>query len=100
MQKGGWVYILTNKHHTVLYTGVTANIIGRMLDHQAKTYASSFTARYNVHKLVYYCQYDSIEEAIAEEKRIKGGSRAAKIALVGSLNPLWKDLWLEEVSKW
>jgi len=100
MQKGGWVYILTNRHHTVLYTGVTSDLIGRMLDHQQKTFPFSFTARYNVTKLIYFKLYDSIEEAITEEKRIKGGNRAAKITLANSLNPSWRNLWIEEVSKW
>tara|TARA_A100001015_G_C14533533_1_gene535089 strand:+ start:167 stop:469 length:303 start_codon:yes stop_codon:yes gene_type:complete len=100
MQKGGWKYILTNKHHAVLYTGVTSNLIGRMQDHRTKAYASSFTSRYNVDKLVYYHLYESIEEAIADEKRIKGGNRAAKLKGLESLNPAWNDLWLKEVCKW
>ncbi len=71
MQKGGWVYILTNKHHTVLYTGVTSDLVGRMQEHRSKFYSSSFTARYNVSKLVYYFLFETISEAIADEKRIK-----------------------------
>ena len=100
MQKGGWVYILTNKRHTVLYTGVTSDLVGRMLDHQQKIYRSSFTNRYNVYKLVYFLLFDSIEDAIAEEKRIKGGSRANKVQMIESMNPTWKDLWIDEVCKW
>ncbi len=100
MQKGGWVYILTNKHHTVLYTGVTSDLPGRMGQHIGKAYPFSFTARYNVEKLVYYKLYDSIVEAITEEKRVKGGNRAGKIKLIKSLNPSWDDLWLSEVCKW
>ena len=100
MQKGGWVYILTNQHHTVLYTGVTSNLVGRMLDHLNKTYSPSFSSRYNVDKLIYYCLYDTIEVAIAEEKRIKAGNRAAKIRLIELMNADWKDLWVEDVSKW
>lgn len=100
MQKGGWVYILTNTHHTVLYTGVTSDLVGRMQEHRSKRYPSSFTARYNVGKLVFYFLYETIEEAIAEEKRIKGGSRAAKIKLIALRNPAWDDLWLKDVCKW
>lgn len=100
MQKGGWVYILTNKYHSVLYTGVTSDLIGRMQEHRSKFYPSSFTARYNIDKLVYYCLYHSIEEAIEEEKRIKGGSRTAKMELVNQLNASWDDLWLTDVCKW
>ncbi len=74
MQKGGWVYILTNKHHTVLYTGVTSNLPARINEHSTKHYPFSFSARYNADKLVYYKLYDTIEEAITEEKRTKGGT--------------------------
>ncbi len=100
MQKGGWVYILTNRHHRVLYTGVTSHLIARMQQHISKAYPSSFTARYQVNKLIYFHLFDTIEEAITVEKRIKAGSRAAKIKLVASVNPLWDDLWLGDVSKW
>lgn len=100
MSKGGWVYILTNKYHTVLYTGVTSNLVNRMLDHIQKAYAHSFTSRYNLDKLVYYKVFDTIEDAIAEEKRIKGGNRAAKVKLINNMNPKWRDLLEEEVRKW
>ncbi len=100
MQRGGCVYILTNKHHTVLYTGVTSDLISRIQQHISKFQPTGFTAKYNVQKLVYYCFLPTIEEAIAEEKRIKGGSRQKKIGLIESLNPHWEDLWIKEVSKW
>jgi len=100
MQKGGWVYILTNKYHTVIYTGITSDLVGRILQHKQKEFPASFTARYNVNKLVYYQLYDAIDEAIREEKRIKGGSRQAKIAIIEGMNPLWTDLWINDVSKW
>ena len=100
MQRGGCVYILTNKHHTVLYTGVTSDLISRIQQHISKFQPTGFTAKYNVQKLVYYCFLLTIEEAIAEEKRIKGGSRQKKIDLIESLNPHWEDLWIKEVSKW
>jgi putative endonuclease len=92
MDKGGWVYILTNKYHTVLYVGVTSDIRQRIYDHQNCTYKSSFTAKYKSWKLVYHNFFDSIEEAIDEEKRIKGGSRQKKINLVNNMNLQWKDL--------
>ena len=93
MEKGGAVYILTNKYNNVLYTGVTSNLKSRIYEHKIKKYPKSFTARYNINKLVYYCGFHSIEEAIAEEKRIKGGSRNKKIELIESLNPNWNDLF-------
>jgi putative endonuclease len=91
---------MTNKHHTVLYTGVTSDLIMRVQQHLSKEFKGSFTDKYEISKLVYYCFYSSIEEAIAEEKRIKGGSREKKIRLIESINPLWEDLWLKEVSRW
>ena len=91
--RGGCVYILTNKIHTVLYTGVTSDITGRVWDHKNKTYPKSFTSKYNCDKLVYYYFYPHIEEAIAAEKLIKGSSREYKINLVNSINPEWKDLY-------
>ncbi|MCC7526598.1 MAG: GIY-YIG nuclease family protein [Chitinophagaceae bacterium] len=97
--KGGFVYIITNKHHTVLYTGVTSNLQVRTRQHREKFYPKSFSARYNIDKLVYYCFFHGIEEAIEEEKRIKAGSRAAKIRMIENMNPEWKDLW-EEVKAW
>jgi putative endonuclease len=92
MERGGIVYIMTNHTHTVLYVGVTSKIENRIIEHQEKLYAQSFTARYNVSKLVYYQTFPSIEEAIAEEKRIKAGSRAKKIKLINTMNPGWEDL--------
>ncbi|MCW5908541.1 MAG: GIY-YIG nuclease family protein [Chitinophagales bacterium] len=92
MIRGGTVYMLTNRHHTVLYVGVTANLPARIQQHKEKVFPKSFTAKYNCDKLVYYQTFSTIEEAIAEEKRIKGGSRQKKIELVNSLNPNWIDL--------
>src|SRR3954467_988272 len=100
MQRGGTVYIMTNALKTVLYTGVTADLITRVQEHKYKVYPNSFTAKYDAVYLVYYCAYPTINEAIAEEKRIKAGNRQKKCALINSINPLWKDLWEEEVSKW
>lgn len=96
----GTVYILTNKNHTVLYTGVTSNLFARMQQHISKYYTGSFTLKYNVDKLVYYNHYEDIELAIVEEKRIKSGNRQQKIDLINSKNPKWVDLWIEEVSMW
>ncbi len=91
---------MTNSRHTVLYVGVTSNLIGRVKQHRSGFYKGSFTARYRVNKLVYYNLYDSIEVAIAEEKRLKGGSRKQKIKLIESMNPQWDDLFIKEVAKW
>jgi len=86
-------YIVTNKNHTVLYTGVTSALRKRILKHQNKFYPGSFTARYNAHKLVWYEMYFDIGEAIAREKQLKGGSRQKKIDLINAFNPDWRDLF-------
>jgi len=99
MKRGGTVYIMTNILHSVLYTGVTSDLIMRVQEHKTKTHPESFTARYNVVILVYYKSFSTIEEAILEEKRIKAGSRKQKCLLINSINPEWKNLW-EEVSTW
>jgi len=95
MERGGLVYILTNKSNSVIYTGVTSDIAYRIWQHKNHVYPDSFTSKYNCEKLVYYCFYSTIEEAINEEKRIKGGNRLAKIKLIESQNPQWKDLYDE-----
>lgn len=82
---------MTNKLHTVLYVGVTNDIIRRNYEHKNKL-VKGFTERYNVNKLVYYKQFGTALEAIAEEKRIKGWIRIKKINLINTINPDWKDL--------
>ena len=99
MKKGGAVYILTNKNHTTLYTGVTADLWIRINEHISSTNPSSFTNKYNLHKLVYYELFHSIAEAIDREKQIKGGSRQKKIDLINSFNADWKDLY-EDIAEW
>jgi putative endonuclease len=95
MEKGGYIYIMTNQNNTVLYTGVTSNLRNRAFEHREKIFKSSFTNRYNVNKIVYFETFQNIEEAIAREKQIKGGSRAKKEALINDFNPQWKDLYDE-----
>jgi putative endonuclease len=86
-----FVYILTNRRHTVLYTGVTGNLPRRVAEHRAKT-IPGFTSRYNLDKLVFYEPAPDARTAITREKRIKAGSRQDKIALITKLNPDWLDL--------
>ncbi len=93
MLNSGCVYIMTNQHHTVLYIGVTSDLIGRVYEHKQKVYPNSFTAKYNCNKLVYYNGFMTITEAINEEKRLKGGSRKNKIDLINAMNPEWRDLY-------
>ena len=94
-QMGGWVYIMCSVNRSTLYVGVTSNLPSRVYEHKNKVYPKSFTSRYNCIHLVYYEFYETITEAIAEEKRIKGGSRKKKEALINSMNPGWKDLYDE-----
>ncbi|MFM1754185.1 MAG: hypothetical protein RLZZ236_1124 [Bacteroidota bacterium] len=96
--KPGYIYIITNNNHTVLYTGVTSDLTKRIKEHQDKRYQGSFSARYNVIKLVYYEAFQLIGDAISREKQIKAGSRAKKIALINSINAEWNDLYKEIVT--
>ncbi len=83
---------MTNKYNRVLYTGVISNLIKRVTEHKQKT-VEGFTSRYNITKLVYYEEYSTMEEAIAREKQLKGGSRKKKLDLIKSKNSTWKDLY-------
>lgn len=93
--KTGFVYIITNKNNTTLYVGVTSDLAERILEHVEKRHQGSFSARYNLNKLVYYEQFQMIGDAIGREKQLKAGSRAKKVALINALNPEWRNL-LEE----
>ncbi|WP_113663009.1 GIY-YIG nuclease family protein [Pedobacter nanyangensis] len=98
MVRGGSVYILTNYDNDVLYIGVTSDLFSRIVEHKEKYYPSSFTAKYNCYKLVYYENFMLIEEAIAKEKQLKNWKRQWKINLINNFNPDWEDLFykLEE----
>ncbi|MDG2433666.1 GIY-YIG nuclease family protein [Flavobacterium sp.] len=91
--KPGFIYIITNKYQTVVYTGVTSNLPRRILEHKEKRNPKSFSARYSLNILVYYEQFQWIGDAIAREKQIKAGSREAKNNLIRSINPSWNDLY-------
>lgn len=92
MEKAGWIYILTNKHHTTLYIGVTNNLARRVKEHQTKYYRKSFTAQYNVCKLIYYEFFPSMKDAMLREKQLKRWSRVKKEWLIGMKNPGWEEL--------
>ena len=91
--KPGFVYIITNKNNTTLYIGVTSNLPKRIVEHKEKKYKKSFSARYNLDKLVYYECFQMIGEAIGREKQLKAGNRATKEKLINTINPNWKDLY-------
>jgi len=92
MDRNYYVYILTNKNHTVLYTGVTNDLKRRVYEHKEKM-ADGFTKKYNVNKLVYFESGSDIKGAIVREKQIKAGSRQKKIDLIDSFNKEWRDLY-------
>ena len=88
-----YIYILTNKHHTVLYTGVTSNLIRRVYEHKNHADPKSFTAKYKVDKLVYFEATSDVKAAIEREKQIKSWSRNRKTDLIFEKNPHWVDLY-------
>jgi putative endonuclease len=99
MTRGGTVYMMASLNNNALYTGVTSNLIARVQEHKNKIRHFSFTSKYNCVKLVYYNSFSTIDEAILEEKRIKGESRKKKEDLINSMNAEWRDLW-EDVKNW
>ena len=88
-----YVYMLTNEKGNVLYTGVTNDLIRRVYEHKNHLDKGSFTARYNIEKLVYFEVTSDVEAAIEREKQIKGWSRKHKDKLVEKKNPNWIDLY-------
>jgi putative endonuclease len=90
-----WVYITTNKPNGVLYVGVTSDLKGRIAKHKSKHYPNSFSAQYNLDKLVYFEKIDGMMKAIVREKQLKAGNRARKVKLIEGMNPEWRDLYGE-----
>jgi len=91
-EKCYWVYILASQIGGTLYVGVTNNLIRRIYEHR-QGLVDGFTKRYGVHRLVYFEQFDDIEQAILREKRLKNWKRAWKIQLIEENNPNWDDLY-------
>ena len=91
MPKEFCVYILTNKNHTTLYTGMTSNLSKRIWEHKNNV-VYGFTSKYKLHILVYVETANTLESALLREHQIKAGSRQKKIDLIKSSNPTWKDL--------
>ena len=88
-----YVYILSNQTNTVIYTGVTKDLIRRVYEHRHKMDVDSFTARYDVHKLVYFEETNDVYAAIEREKQIKSWKRVNKNKLIEKKNPQWVDLY-------
>lgn len=88
----GYVYLLTNRWNTTIYTGVTSDLKKRAWEHR-EGLLDGFTKKYQVHKLVYFETFDDIEEAILREKQIKAGPREKKLRLIKQTNPNFQDLY-------
>jgi len=88
-----YVYILASRSRA-LYTGVTNNLEIRIVQHKTKT-NPGFTSKFNIDQLVYYEEFEFINDAIAREKEIKGWNRIKKIKIIESENPTWRDLSLD-----
>ena len=94
--KFAYTYIMTNKGHSVLYTGCTNDLVRRVGEHKNHRYKGSFTDKYNCEYCVYFEEFTSYQYAIDEENRIKGLSRKAKIEMIEKKNPEWKELVTEK----
>lgn len=92
--KEGYVYILSNAQRSVLYKGVTSDLVNRIYNHKQGN-GSIFTSKYNAKYLMYYEIHQNMYEAIQREKRIKKWKREWKMNLIKSINPEFKDLWNE-----
>ena len=90
--KQSYIYIISNKTNSVLYIGVTSDLVKRIYQHREKT-IEGFSLQYNLNKLVYYEVYDEIEEAIKREKQLKNWKRQWKEELILKMNPDFEDLY-------
>jgi len=86
------VYLLASRRNGTLYLGVTSNLVARVWQHREHV-VEGFTAKYDVTRLVWYEQHETMESAILREKRLKKWRRAWKMELVDAFNPSWRDLW-------
>ena len=89
-----YVYILSNITNVAIYVGITNNLLRRVHEHKSDVLPDSHTAKYGIHKLVYFEQTGDVKSALEREKQIKSWSRAKKNRLVESMNPAWEDLYL------
>ena len=94
MSKTYYVYLLSNKKSTVIYTGMTNDLVRRVYQHK-QGQSESFTQRYRVNRLVYFESFADVRDALEREKQLKAGSRQKKLDLINSTNPEWRDLYDE-----
>ena len=88
-----YVYILANATNYSVYIGVTNDLIRRVYEHRHEADPKSFTAQYQIHKLVYFEETTDVRAALEREKQLKGWRRSKKNALIKTMNPQWKDLY-------
>ena len=93
MSKSWFVYIITNYKNTVLYTGVTNDLIRRIWEHKTGIIKNSFSKKYRLYKLIWFEEFNTPQEAIEAEKKIKGWRREKKISLIKEKNPNFQDLF-------
>jgi putative endonuclease len=91
-EKQYFVYIMTNQENTVLYTGVTNDLLRRVTEHRSGK-GGRFSKKYKIYSLVYFEAGDDISIAISREKQIKAGSRQKKVDLINTINPNWEDMF-------
>ena len=96
MEKFGYIYIMTNRNKTVLYIGVTNNLVRRVYEHKNHLIKNSFSDKYNLECCIYYEEFPYFEMAIHREKEFKKWNRQKKDALINQKNPEWKELVNEE----
>ena len=92
MGRLGYVYIMTNKNKSVLYIGVTNNLVRRVYEHKNHLHKNSFSDRYNLEYCIYYEEFLYFELAIKREKELKKWNRQKKEALINTKNPKWEEL--------
>lgn len=88
-----WVYIITNKSNKVLYIGMTKNLKRRIYQHKNKVHPTTFSAKYNLNKLIYFEVFEAKTEASVREKQMKKWNRDWKVELIEKNNPNWVDLY-------
>ena len=88
-----YVYILASATNVTLYIGVTRDLVRRVYEHKHNTDPNSFTAKYKVHKLVYFEETTDVKVALEREKQLKGWRRSKKNSLIETMNPGWKELY-------
>ena len=93
MDKSAYLYMLSNKKNGTIYTGATTNLVERVYTHKIKIIKKSFTAKYNLTRLIYFEVYEDLASAFSREKQLKGWKRDWKIALIVKDNPDWLDLY-------